>query len=434
MSISDEARAILNHNWKEAFTIPTSKLYPFQWMWDSGFVALGNRHDNVERSIEEIKSMFTGQWENGMLPHIVFHSENEDSYFPNHDFWNCHVNQGAPVSVKTSGITQPPVYGFVLESLLSSYPNHPKVINLVRECFPKVVHYHQFLYQYRDPNQEGLFFIYHPWESGRDNSPIWDEVMSNIKITKENIPPYIRKDTAISDNNHRPTQDKYDRYVFLLELGKKHQYDGIGIAQESPFLIQDCMMNAILIRSNEALIQIGEAFGIDTEELKSWQALSRSNFESKFWNEDLAHFVSYDLRNEKQMTHKEIGGYIPLFAGLASQSQALSIKSYLQSVHDRGYYLCPSFDVDSPLFDSKRYWRGPVWPQMNWMLYHGLKKYNFDKLAQIVKSDFIELVDKLGFYEYFESKKSHVEKLTTGYGGNNFSWTASTYLDFKSKI
>ena len=93
------------------------------------------------------------------------------------------------------------------------------------------------------------------------------------------------------------------------------------------------------------------------------------------------------------------------------------------------YYICPSFDVDSPLFDSKRYWRGPIWPQMNWMIHHGLKNYGFDKTADIVKSDLIELVRRLGYYEYFESQKSIVSKLDTGYGGGEFSWTAACTLD-----
>ncbi len=432
MAYMDTAKKILANNWRNGFSIPTDRLYPFQWLWDSGFVALGTSHHDLDRSIDEIRTMFTGQWDNGMLPHILFHSETEETYFPNYDFWNSNVNSGAPQFPKSSGITQPPVFGFVLEDLLNTHTDNSKLLSFAKEIFPKIVHFHRFLYHYRDPNREGLFFIFHPWESGRDNSPLWDDALNKIDLKKDEIPAYTRRDTSIADADERPTSFQYDRYVYLLELGKKYKYDGEEIAKESPFLIQDCMMNAILIKSNESLIKVGNMLNIDVSEIEDWQVLSKRNFQSKFWNQELKHFVSYDLRHEKQMTHKEIGGYIPLFANLASDTQANAIKDYLQSVHDRGYYLCPSFDVDSPLFDSKRYWRGPVWPQMNWMLYHGLKSYQFDDLAEIVKSDFITLVDKLGFYEYFESNKSDVENLSHGYGGGNFSWTASTYLSFKN--
>ena len=66
---------------------------------------------------------------------------------------------------------------------------------------------------------------------------------------------------------------------------------------------------------------------------------------------------------------------------------------------------------------------------MNWMVYKGLKNYGFEETARIAKSDLIELVSTLGFYEYFESQKSKANSLTKGYGGNNFSWTASSIID-----
>lgn len=430
MKLHTVARQILDENWRGGFTIPTARLYPFQWLWDSGFVAMGNGLVDLDKAMQEIKSMFSAQWSNGFLPHIVFHSETETTYFPNWDFWDSHVNSGAPDKPKSSGITQPPVFGFVLEQLWRNNAGNINVQNFIREIFPKVVAHHRFLYTYRDRDGEGLFYIFHPWESGRDNSPIWDEAMQRIEVKRGDIPTYTRRDTQLADASQRPTQDKYDRYVYLMQLGKRYQYEGKGIANESPFLIQDAMMNAILIKSNQGLITIGEALGLDVGELKEWQQLSQKNFGRKFWNEFLGTFVSYDQRTEKQMLYKEIGGLTPLFSESATPQQAKRMVSYLQHIHDQGYYLCPSYDPEDPLFDSKRYWRGPIWPQMNWMLYEGLLSYGYHDLANIVKQDLVELIHKLGFYEYFESDKKKAQSLEKGYGGANFSWTASTYLMF----
>ena len=36
----------------------------------------------------------------------------------------------------------------------------------------------------RDPKKTGLVSILHPWESGYDNSPIWDDPMEKIIIEK----------------------------------------------------------------------------------------------------------------------------------------------------------------------------------------------------------------------------------------------------------
>lgn len=427
--IIDNAKRILELNWKDGFTIPTEKLYPFQWNWDSGFVSIGHSHFSLDLAIQELQSLFSGQWENGMLPHIIFHSENEKTYFPNYDFWDSSVNAGAPQKPKSSGITQPAVHGFVLENLLDRFPDNEKLIGFIKEIFPKVVKSHRFFYDFRDPKKEGLTFIFHPWESGRDNSPLWDSSLDRIVINKDELPPYERRDTSIAPKDERPTSYQYDRYVYLLELGKKYRYDEGGIFEESPFLIQDTLMNTALIRSNESLIKIGKRFGFDVGELIEWQQQSIPRFKEKLWNEDLNTFAVYDLRGEHHIPHKEIGGIAALYANIPTQEQAQKLNDYLYSLHQRGYYICPSFDVDSPLFDSKRYWRGPIWPQMNWMIYHGLNNYGFSKTAQIVKSDFLELVAKHGFYEYFESQKSLADKLTAGYGGGDFSWTAACALD-----
>ncbi len=193
-------------------------------------------------------------------------------------------------------------------------------------------------------------------------------------------------------------------------------------------------MNAALIKSNQSLIAIGERFGFDVEELKEWQQQAKPKFREKLWNEDLQTFTAYDLRAGEHIAHKEIGGLAALYAELPNAQQAQCLNDYLWSLHQRGYYICPSFDVDSPLFDSKRYWRGPVWSQMNWMIYHGLKHYGFSETAKVVKSDLLELVHQHGFYEYFESQKSLAQQINSGYGGEDFSWTAACVVDLLHEI
>lgn len=284
------AQQILRKNWKEGFTIPTSRLYPFQWNWDAGFTALGQCHFDLDFAIRELQSLFSGQWENGMIPHIIFHSENEKTYFPNYDFWQANVNKGAPHKPKTSGITQPAVHGFILESLLQRFPDNEKVIAFAKSLFPKIVKSHRWFYQYRDPEREGLTFIFHPWESGRDNSPLWDESMDRIIVNKHELPVYERKDTSIAPSDERPTSYQYDRYVYLLQLGKKYKYDERGIYEESPFLIQDTLMNAVLIKSNQSLINIGKRLDFDTREIEEWQQQAKPKFAEKLWNDNLKSF------------------------------------------------------------------------------------------------------------------------------------------------
>ncbi|MEO0856596.1 MAG: trehalase family glycosidase [Bacteroidota bacterium] len=427
--LANDAERVLHGNWKDGFTIPTARLYPFQWNWDSGFTSLGHSHVRLDYAIRELASLFSGQWENGMVPHILFHSETEDTYFPNHDFWDAHVNAGAPQRPKTSGITQPAVHGFVLEHLLEKHPNDEDLIAFAKALVPKIVRSHRFFYTHRDPEREGLAFIFHPWESGRDNSPLWDASLDRITIEAGMLPTYERRDTSHAASEERPTSAQYDRFVYLLLLGKRHRYDEAGIFKESPFLVQDTLMNAVLIRSNQSLIALGKRLGLDVGEVEEWQQQALPRFREKLWNPTLKTFTSYDVRGCHPIAHNEIGGLTALYAGVPSAEQAQHLNAYLLDLHDRGHYLCPSFDVDSPLFDSKRYWRGPIWPQMNWLVHAGLKRYGFLDTAQLVRDDLIDLVSTLGFYEYFEPQKSVAATLSTGYGGGDFSWTAACTLD-----
>ena len=83
----NNARRILDKNWNGKFTIPSPTLYPHQWSWDSGFIAIGNSYHNTDRAIKEIEFLFSAQWKNGMIPHIVF-NEKEKTYFPSADFYD----------------------------------------------------------------------------------------------------------------------------------------------------------------------------------------------------------------------------------------------------------------------------------------------------------------------------------------------------------
>lgn len=427
--ITREVERILELNWRGGFTVPTDKLYPFQWNWDSGFISLGHSYFNLDRAMQELENLFSAQWENGMVPHIVFHSENEKTYFPNFDFWGTEVNSGAPQKPKSSGITQPAVIGFVLEDLMKKFPDNEKLKDFARQLFPKVVSYHRFLYTHRDPEREGLMFIFHPWESGRDNSPLWDNSMKRIELKPGEIPKYTRRDTSIAPADERPTTYQYDRYVYLLLLGKKHEYDKEAIFHESPFVVQDTLMNAALIASNESLIRIGKQLGLDVGELEEWQSQSVPTFNEKLWNEELKTYCCFDVRSNEHIAYREIGGLTSMFANAATPERAALLNEYLMDLHNRNYFICPSFDVDHELYDSKRYWRGPIWPQMNWLVYKGLLEYDFKETAEIVRDDIITLVSKLGFYEYFEAQKSLFDGLEAGYGGDNFSWTAACVFD-----
>lgn len=430
-----KAKAVLNDNWRNGYTVPCASLYPFQWNWDAGFHAIGWMYIDPNKAMNEIRSLFKGQWKNGMLPHVVFH-EMSENYFPGPGIWNIHKSNASPEGINTTGITQLPVFGFVLERILQTADAIGlNMDDFVHEIFPKIVHAHRYLYQHRDPKKEGLPCLFHNWES-TDNAPIWDAIWGRMDLSNARDVSGLRKDNKKIDASMRPTDLDYKRYVHLIDLLNEKAFDEASVVKSYPFLVQDNMFIAFLIRSNEALIKIGNKFKIDTSELEQWQTLSLSNFNQKFWDNEAEMYYPFDLNTNERIQKDIIGGMMALFAGIPSQEQAgkLAAKLTKSFVKDEHWFYCPSYSATATDFDAKRYWRGPLWPNVNWLLYHGFKRYGFDQLADTIKSQTIYLIEKYGMFEYFDPTPETLHTKNEnkkGLGGENFSWTAAIYLDFK---
>ena len=428
-ALADKAARVIEKNWQDGFTIPCAALYTFQWNWDSGFIALGWAHLDMARAKAELRSLLKGQWKNGFLPHIIFHNESE-TYFPGPEVWDVGRSPNAP-KVKTSGITQPPVLGFVLEFLFDR--SGEPMLGFVEEVFPALFGWHEYFYTHRDPRGEGLVYICHNWEAGTDNTPVWDAVWKGLDSPEYEL---NRRDTQHVDAANRPSNREYQHYIHLVELFKSWDYEDSRIAAQGPFLIQDPLFNALLIRSNEGLIRLGKLLGRAEEvaRLEQWQEQARSNFHKKLYSPEKKAYVYYDLRAGRQLEDVSSSSFVPLFAGIPDTKTAREmVEKHFQNGNFSGsqgeFYLCPSYDPTSASFDPKRYWRGPVWVNLNWLIYHGFRRYGFRELADQIRDDTLELLEACGFHEYFDPRRKLDPGVFRGYGGNNFSWSAALYLD-----
>lgn len=192
-SLIERAKDILDANFqKGGFTIPSKGLYPFQWKWDSGWIAIGLAHYDIEKAKIEIETLLDAQWDNGFIPHIIFHTEN-DTYFPGADFHQSDLHPKSSKKYKSTGLTQPPVTGFVLQELYRITNDKEDILNFIKQHIDRVFDNHLYFYTHRDPQDEGLVYIYHNWESGTDNSPVWDDIWETMSrpniILKEKTQP-----------------------------------------------------------------------------------------------------------------------------------------------------------------------------------------------------------------------------------------------------
>ena len=88
--LAARAQEVLGQNDMGGWTRAATDLYPHQWSWDSGFIAIGLAHLDTGRAARELLTLFRHQWKTGKVPHIVFNPEAPpDSYFPGAEHWAC---------------------------------------------------------------------------------------------------------------------------------------------------------------------------------------------------------------------------------------------------------------------------------------------------------------------------------------------------------
>ena len=409
----EEAKKILLGNRKNGYTLPTNnKLYPAQWNWDSAFIALGYSHFNLDFSITEIETLLDGQWDDGMVPHILFH-EKDTSYFPNHTTWKCGKN------IPSSGITQPPVLAIILKKIIENNQLNDDQNSRILKILIKIKKYHEWFIKFRDPNKTGLVSILHPWESGYDNSPIWDEPMNNILVDKELN--YQRRDLEVSNSDERPLKIDYDRYVTIKDQFRDVNYDPNKLYELSIFNVVDVGFNSLFLKANKDLVKLLKKFKLNYDELDLFISKSESEI-IKLYNYDRDEFVSKDLNTNKDISIPSITNYFTLIADLKNDKLNKKIINNLKNHNLNEKYIFSTIKPDHQTFEEKRYWRGPIWINCNWIIYQGIK--NKDKDYSItIKNETISLIDNKGFHEYYSCNDGSVM------GANNFSWSAALYLD-----
>src|SRR5919202_6346564 len=285
--LARRAAEVLRHNDMGGWTRAAPELYPHQWSWDTGFIAIGLAHLDTGRAARELLTLFEHQWRNGKVPHIVFNpAAPPQSYFPGAEHWACAATSpdAPPAPPYTSCLCQPPTHALGalrIWEIARGKGGEVSALGFLREIYPRLLAWHRYLATARDPEGSGLVTIYHPWESGTDNSPRWDAALEAVEVG--DLPPYTRYDLQhVADPSHRPSDEEYDRYLWLLETLKKARYDEAAIYESHPFLVKDVLFSAILVAANEALLEIAAAVDAPDEErtlIEGWIERGRDSLE-----------------------------------------------------------------------------------------------------------------------------------------------------------
>jgi len=425
------AKQILEQNDRGLYTVPARDLYPHQWLWDSCFIAIGQRHYDVERAKQEILSLLRGQWSNGMVPHMILTPGRKPH--PYLGVWHSWISPYAPDGVSTSGITQPPMLAEAVVQIGKQLPLVERR-SWYRQVFPALLAYHEWLYNERDPHKEGLVLIIHPWETGLDNTPPWMAELNEhlmpwwIRVMEktrlEALLSFVRMDTRHVGAGERPTNIEAMALYDAQRRLRRKEYNINKILDHSLFAIEDLAFNSIFIRANELLLEIAKSIRADIPEGLVHRMHKTVRAFDGLWDPYTESYYPRDFTTHRLLKEPSVAGLLPLYAGCISPERAALLVKSIENEHLFGpAYPLPSAPLNSTWFDPVRYWQGPSWFNMNWMVIRGLQRYGYNDHASVLIESTLELAKDKGFFEYFNPLTGE------GLGASNFSWTAALTLD-----
>jgi glycogen debranching enzyme len=417
------AVATLDGNWADSATVPAGGQYPHQWSWDSAFISIGWARCDPGRARTELMSLFAGQWQDGRLPHIVFNAAGlEDSYFPGPAFWDSRSQAGTP-PMPTSGLVQPPVHARAVLAVYEADPADSAALAFLRDAYGKLTRWHRYLRSCRDLSGSGLAAIMHPWESGMDNSPLWDMPLAAVRIPAGQ-PGFTRRDTAHVDARQRPTDRDYEVYVALAAQYRDNGYDDRALGAHQ-FLVEDPAFNAIFLDAELCMARIAASLGLSPGPHRRWARELHDALLARLWDERLAAFTARDLRTGQVLSMLTIASLMPLLDPWLPPATVGRLTDLAAEVFARqAPHPMPSVPLDSPAFDRGRYWRGPTWMNTNWLVWTALRGAGHDSLADRIAQSSLRLVAANGFREYYDPIDG------TGLGVDRFSWSAALTLDW----
>jgi len=363
------------------YTQPAPSVYPHQWLWDSCFSAIIWSHFDITRAQQELTSVVAKQItkgpDSGMIPHMSYWKDAAA------DFW------GYP---DRSNITQPPLVSVAAKIVYERGGSREWLAQL----YPKLKNYHEWFDRRRDPDNDNLVSIIHPWESGWDASPRWDKAL---------------------DLGPNPSFDElHEARVKLARQILRYDCDLLRIQRHQLFNDVPIDFNSIRAADIEALAYIAKELNHDEDSAKLFikhrevaQAIESVLF--------TVHQSDLFGTNEKGFSEPSLASSLSLFGGCISNEQA---KNIAQNLHTEKYWTkfpLSTTPINDDHFNPDIYWRGNTWVLLNWLIYKGFLRYGLYKEAEKLAAKTISMVENNGLWEYYHPLTGH------GQGAKFQSWS-----------
>ncbi len=360
--LQSRARAVMDAHWQaEGFTVPSTAVYPHQWLWDSCFHAvIWAGLGEPDRALLELETLFAHQADDGFVPHMTYWRDPQRHA----GFW------GRPL---VSGITQPPMYGHALAELARR--GHRPPGELVERARAGL---HHLLDRPRldlPPPVGELVPVVHPWETGCDNSPRWDSwCPGGFALDRW----YERKGDLVASI-------EYDRST--------------GSPRVNPaFAVCPAGFNALVAFNAAELLEL-----VDDQRLAMFLDRAKAGI-SALWDDDLGCAVDASLPWRESSEVRTVDALLEL---LVHDHPGSRITSHLfAQLRHPGCFGGPCGPAgvhrQEAAFDPRAYWRGGAWPQLAYLFWFAARRLGRRAAARWFAAACIRGAYLSGFAEYWD--------------------------------
>jgi glycogen debranching enzyme len=162
-------------------------------------------------------------------------------------------------------------------------------------------------------------------------------------------------------------------------------YEGVPFNRDKSTLeLQDVGLTSLVIADSEALAEMADVLGRATEagELRGRAGMLRNRM-ARLWDDGTGLFLNRRTDTGELSRRLSPTLFYPLLADAASPSRARRMvdEHLLNPDEFWGEWILPSIARSDPSFPIQRYWRGAVWPPLNFLTYLGLRRAGFREVA-----------------------------------------------------
>ncbi|MED5583834.1 MAG: hypothetical protein VYD67_05600 [Actinomycetota bacterium] len=373
-ALRDAVERVLDDHWvPEGYAAPHAGTYPWQWLWDSCFhVLVWQALGRTNRAQVELASLFGPQAPSGFVPHMNYVRR------PGHhaDLWGRD---------DASSVTQPPMYGHAVAELVRAGAPPPD------EVVEAAVAGLGFLLEQRERDDSGLVLLCHPWESGADDSPRWDD----------RCPGGFDVERWRAEKN---------RLVTTIEFAD----DGSPVRNPA-FPVASAGFNALVAFNARELASVAGNDGLAVAADELVAALDAR------WDDDLGTWADAGPTAGGSGRCRTADGLLPLLVTEESARAARVVADLVDPAAHGGPAGPTGVHRVESTFDPAGYWRGPVWPQLAYLLVLGAVRFDPGAAEQLAATT-VAGAWASGLAEYWHPDTGE------GLGATPQSWTGLALL------